>query len=156
MLEYRVAGVTAASDANDNDAVAVLWNPHTTKPLWVAQFKFFADTGANGKVTVTRTSTRGTAGSTVTPDIDNHTDHLLAPPTGALLDLANFTVEPTKLAPDMDSYQTAATIGAGQIFDFRTALNPLGIRVLPGAGLGIINGAAALVAASHVAVLWYE
>lgn len=150
--EWRVAGVTAASDGTDNDAVAILWNPHASRVLYVMEIHFANDTAASGKVTLTRTTTRGTAGSTVTPDADNHVEGLVAPPTAAVLDLANFSAEPTKASPDLGSYQTPATIGAGKVWSFRAAP----IRVGAGTGFGIINGAAAAVAASHVEFVFAE
>lgn len=152
MDEWRVSGLTAASDANDNDAVAILWNPHASRHIWVVEVHFANDTAAAGKVTLTRTTTRGTAGSTVTPDADNHVEGITTPASGALLDLSNFSVEGTKASPDLGSYQTPATIGAGKVWSFRA--KP--IRVAAGTGFGLINGAAAAVAASHVEFAWQE
>jgi hypothetical protein len=152
MDEHRVAGLTAASSATDNNAVAILWNPHASRHIWVVEIAFHNDTAAAGKVTLTRTTTRGTAGSTVTPDADNNVEGITASPAGALLDLSSFSVEPTKASPDLGGFQSTATIGAGKVWSFRA--RP--IRIAAGTGFGLINGAAAAVAASWVEFTWQE
>lgn len=153
MNEYRVKGRNAATDATADDAVATLWNPSTAKPIWVLEISLHNTTAATAQVEITRQSTRGTPGSTVTPDIDNDIDHELAPLSGTLLDLgAAGATEGTKLGPAMEEYWTAATIGAGKIWNFRA--NP--IRVKAGAGLAIVAADAVAVPACSVGFCWRE
>ena len=99
-----------------------------------------------------RSTARGTPGSTVTPDIDNHSERAIAPVSGALLDLAAFTVQPTlaaaELGPDVQPGNSAE---AGFTYDI-----PGGIVIPPGTGLvvAIITGAA--FPASGIGFIWQE
>lgn len=152
MQEYAVAGRNAATDATADDSVATLWNPSSTRHLWVVEMFIFNTTAGSANVTICRQSTRGTPASTVTPDIDNDLEHDLAPPTAAVLDLGNYSAEGTKLAPDLEDYFTAATIGAGIRWNWRA--RP--IRVKPGQGLTILNFTTTSVPVCSVGAKWQE
>ena len=152
MNEYRVAGRTAASDATADHGVGVLWNASSVRQLWIVEFAVFNTTAATAQLELVRISARGTAGSTVTPDIDSDVEHSIAPVSGALLDLSNYSAEPTVASPPLGRYFTAATIGAGKIWSFRA--QPIAVR--GGAGFGLVNADAVATPAVDVEVCWQE
>lgn len=98
---YAVAsGAAFATDAGE--ACAALWNPHASLSLYVV----WAGIGhlnalVGGTFRLSRISSRGTAGATVTPDADNAFDRHAVPPSGALLDVGNYTVAPTEAGPEI-------------------------------------------------------
>lgn len=102
---YVVAGraaVTAGGSANL--CGAALWNPHATKSIYVTGIFHSVVVGGTA-LYVTHTTSRGTPGSTVTPDIDNDLDRLLAPISGAVLDLAQFSVVPGRSSPEVARFK---------------------------------------------------
>lgn len=152
MHGYRVRGRTAATAATAGHAIAALWNPHATKRIRVVEFGLFK-TGAGAAadaLELRRSTTRGTPGSTVTPAIQQDDDRDLAPPSGALLDLAAFTVQPTLEAGGLFGWVAANVAGSGLLY-------PTGAIVLPpGAGLVIVQIAATAWPASDVSFRWEE
>ena len=152
MNEYRVAGRTAASDATADHGVAVLWNASSARQIWIVEFAVFNTTAATAQLELVRISVRGTPGSTVTPDIDNDVEHSIAPVSGSVLDLSNYSVEPTVASPPLGRYFSAATIGAGKIWNFRA--KPIAVR--GGAGFGLVNADAVAVPAVDVEVVFAE
>jgi hypothetical protein len=98
---YYVGGAGAAPSTVP-ESIATLWNPHGTKALYVVSMAWARESGT-GTVTMIliRVSARGTAGSTVTPDADNHVNRRASPASGAILDLADYTVAPTEEGPDL-------------------------------------------------------
>jgi hypothetical protein len=152
-VSYRVNGVTVATAATDAHAVAALWNPHATARIRVVEISLVAVAapGAGAGIELRRITARGTPGSTVTPAIQQHDARAIAPPSGALLDLAAYTVQPTLEAGGLWGWVLGAVIGSGFIYPV-----PLGIVVPPGAGLALVNRAAIIVPASEVAIVWQE
>ena len=148
---YIAGGRTAATLATLDHAVAVLWNPSTTRSLGVIQLEFSVTTAGVANAVIQRTTARGTAGSTVTADIDNAFSRVAAPPSGALFDLAAFSVQPTLDASELARWATAAVIGAGRIWTW-----PEPITVPAGAGLGLLTATAVIFPASDVTVMWRE
>lgn len=151
---YTVRGRSAATAATADHAIAQLWNPHSTQRIRVNQFGIFkaAAGAAADSFRLKRSTARGTAGSTVTPDIDNHSERAAAPPSGALLDLAAFSVQPTLDASELwIDCQPGNLAGAGMMFDI-----PGGIVIPPGTGLvvAIVTGAA--YPASGISFAWDE
>lgn len=136
MPRYAVTGRNAAG--TNNNRQGALWNPSSAKPLWVESFLYATqDTNKTMSYTLRRITTRGTPGSTVTPDIDNDYDKALAPPSGAVLDLAIYTVNPTEeTAPYMEQVKGAdtTTAGCGFILEFDPPL-----KIPPGTGLLVRN-----------------
>lgn len=93
-MRYAVGGRSAANGAGE--ALATLWNPHASQSLYVIEFEVVslgANSGCIG--TLQRATVRGTPGSTITPDLDNSYSRRAAPPTGALLDLGDYTTNAT-------------------------------------------------------------
>lgn len=151
-MDYRVGGVTAASAATAAHGVAVLWNPSSAVEMWLTELHLVNTTAASAQLRLARTTTRGTPGSTVTPDIDNEYARGAAPPSGGLLDLATYSVQPTVDASVLDQWFTAATIGAGKVWSFGAK----GILVPPAAGVGLVNQAAVATPALDVVFAWHE
>lgn len=146
---YHVRGRTAATAATADHCLAALWNPHSTQRIKVVQIGVFK-TGAGAAadaIRLRRISARGTAGSTVTPGVENHSERGAAPPSGALLDLAAYSVQPTligssELGPD---FVAAAFAAAGLLYAI-----PGGIVIPAGTGLAIVQVAATAWPASGV------
>jgi hypothetical protein len=120
--------------------------------MWCKELHLVNTTAASAQVRLARTTTRGTAGSTVTPDIDNEYARAATPPSGALLDLATYSAQPTVDASALDQWTTPATIGAGKVWSFGSK----GILVPPGQGLALVNQGAVVVAAMNVVFKWDE
>lgn len=149
-LHYRVAGRTATTAATADNVAGALWNPHATMDLTVDEVHFFHANATADQPGLVRTTTRGTASSTVTPDIDNHDERLLAPITGALLDIT-YSAQPTVSAPYLHRVNLPAAIGAGFMWVF-----PHGIRVPAGTGLAVATAVAVALQAGDLTVVWHE
>lgn len=151
---YTVRGRTAATSTTADHAIAQLWNPHGSQRIKVISFTVFktAAGAAGDAFRLKRSTARGTAGTTVTPDIDNHSERAVAPVSGALLDLANFSAQPTldasELGPD---FVTAAFAAAGIVYAI-----PGGIVIPFGTGLVLAQVAATAWPISGVSFTWLE
>lgn len=153
-MAYRVNGVSVATVATDAHAVASIWNPHTTQRIKITELSLvaIAAPGAGAGVELRRITTRGTPGSTVTPTITSDDSRMLAPPSGALLDLAVFTAQPALDGAVSDwGWVLGGVIGAGFIYPFAN-----GLIVPPGAGIAIVNRAAIVTPACEVSFVWKE
>lgn len=151
-MDYRVGGITAANVATASHGVATLWNPSTSVEMWLKELHFVNTTAASALVRLARITGRGTPGSTVTPDIDNEYARAGTPPSGALLDLAAYTVQPTVDASALDQWTTPATIGAGKVWSFGSK----GLLVPPGAGVGLVNQGTTSTPVMNVTCAWSE
>lgn len=151
---YSVRGRSAATAATAGHAVFQVWNPHTTQTIKLVQlaiFKTGAGTAADS-IRFQRSTARGVAGSTVTPDIDNHSIRGIAPPSGFLLDLAAFTTQPTLDASELVLGWTAAALAAsGIIYPI-----PGGVEIPPGTGIVCTQVAATAWPASEITVVVLE
>lgn len=147
MQTHYVRGFTVATAATANHAIAQLWNPHATRRIRVVEIHIFkAGAGtANDSCYLERTTARGTAGSTVTPDADNSSEGDSTSPAGMLLDLAAFSGQPTLASPGMVGWVSPAVAGAGITWSI-----PRGITILPGTGLAILQRAATIWPTSEV------
>lgn len=119
----------------------------------VVEFAIFkAGAGAaSDSVKIERITARGTAGSTVTPDADNSGMADATSPAGALLDLAAYSVQPTRAAPALYGWVAPAVAGAGIIIPF-----PRGIWVPPGTGLALTQRAATVWPTSEVTFVFED
>jgi hypothetical protein len=150
-VRYIVHGKTAATAATIDHALAQLWNPSTAYRLRVKEVWVFKQAaGAADEPVLRRATARGTAGSTVTPTIVNNDERALAPPSGALLDMAAFTVQPTLEALGVAGGVLPAAIGTGYMWIFQNLVVP------PGNGLVITTGIALAFPVSRVTFLWDE
>lgn len=153
---YTVRGRTAATAATADHAIAAMWNPHSTQRIKLVSLACFKQGGAGAagdSWRLRRISARGTAGSTVTPDIDHHSEAAVAPVSGVLLDLAAYSVQPTLVTTsDFGLGWTAPAVqGAGIVYPI-----PGGIIVPPGAGVAIVQVAATAWPASEITFAWLE
>ena len=138
MIRYSVAGRSAAPSAG-GDPYAVFWNPSTTKTIYLVGVELSAE-NVQAHWAYQRCSTRGTPGSTVTPDIDNDYNRAVAPQSGAELNLADFTVLPTLQGPRQMKANTTNDGGAyGLWFD------GLAIPQSTGLELEVVSGLAVMV-----------
>lgn len=134
---YSACGRSAATAATANHAVTALWNPHATQRVRVAQIQMVAKgtPGAGEAYYMQRISARGTPGSTITPAITNHSRHCLAPPSGLLMDLSAYSVQPTLTGNIIGTrWVFPAVVGSAIILPF-----PRGIEIGPGAGLAVVH-----------------
>lgn len=153
MSVYSARGFTAATAATANHVLANLWNPDSAKRIKVLEIGCFkAGAGAaNDSVYVTRCTTIGTPGSTVTPDADNAWVGDDPPSSAATVGLAAFTVQPTLATPQLWGWVAAAVAASGFIWP-----TPRGIEIPPGTGLAIAQRAATAWPTSEVYFVWEE
>ncbi len=133
---YTVRGRTVAAGATADLAIAQLWNPHASQIIRVL-FVAFSVAAAPANVQslrVQRTSARGTPGSSVTPGREADSNYGGAPPSGAILDLAAFTVQPTYVGTSIGllGYSGVPVAGLYVDIDFGS-----GIDIPAGMGLAI-------------------
>jgi len=150
---YSARGFTAATAATADHIIANLHDPDDADTITVLEigcFKSGAGAAADS-IYVCRTTDRGTAGSTVTPDADNAWGNQVIPPSGALLDLAAFTVQPTRGTPGMFGWVAANVAASGFVWPC-----PRGIKIPPGDGLCIAQRAATAWPGSEVYFVWEE
>lgn len=130
------------------------WNPHSTMRVTVIEISLVTVTapGSGSGVELRRTSARGaTPTATVTPAIQQDEQRVLAPPSGAVLELATFGTQPTLEAGGLWAWILAAAAAAGFIYPI-----PAGLVVPPGTGIALVNRAAIIVPACEVTVVWRE
>lgn len=153
MATYQVRGRSVATAATADHAAAALWNPSTAFRItvWEIWVCCNAAPAAGAALNLRRITTSGTAGSTVTPTIENDTDRALAPPSGALLHLAAYTVQPTLIGIGMAGWTFAAVAASGIIMPF-----PRGIAIPPGTGLAITAATALAIPAADIVYVWSE
>ena len=153
--EFSVTGRGLTSTAAANECACNLWNPHSVRSLWVIEFMFSRDSNPSAidVLRLCRTTTQGTAGSTVTPDLDNDFEREVTPNTGASLGLSNFSVEPTLQTPELYSLAFELT-GEHQFMNW--VFPDQGIRVGPGTGLGLFSTGAIAISPSTVSFRFRE
>lgn len=96
------AVVNTTGGGGAGNAFFGLWNPHADQIVKVRRIVVCMDSGsANFVGNFARSSARGTPASTITPDISNDSRRAVAPPSGVLLDLGVYTVQPTIDAGDL-------------------------------------------------------
>lgn len=94
MSEYMAAGRGAGGAS---ETVACLWNPHGSlafRVFWVS-FVYATVPAAVVSWGLQRATTRGTPAATLTPDLDSHNGRRAGPPSGALLDLGDYSTNAT-------------------------------------------------------------
>jgi hypothetical protein len=138
LARYAVAGQAAATAAVVNDCIGALWNPHATKSISVISVARSRSVGGALGVYAQRITTKGTPGSTITPDIDNDLDRLLAPISGAVLDLGPYSVQPTPQTPNLFRFPTTQVSAVNGIAELWFGEN--GIEIPHGTGLGVFQG----------------
>lgn len=144
--------MNAATTAAANEVAAHLWNPSTTKTLYVREIWYAKSAATADSIMLSRSTTAGTTpGSTITPDIDNDTQRAVAPVSGALLYTSNFATEPTLATPALAQTNLPAAIGAGFIWVFNTP-----IAVPQTTGLALASPVATIIQIADVTFVWDE
>lgn len=152
MLLYAASGVTVATAATADNAVCGIWNPSTSKSVFIKEFHLFKTAaGAADIPKIRRTSARGTSASSFTPGIGCNLDHALAPESGIILDL-DWSAEPTLVTGELYSGVAPAAIGSGFMWVFPDP----GIQVKQSAGLVIVTGSALAFPISRFTAVWGE
>ena len=136
MERYTIGVAPGTTAATADHAISQLWNPSSAVTLYLKEIHVVKVTATGLNVLQLRRSTaRGTAGSTITPTIVNEYDNALAPPSGALIDLAAFSAQPTLSALNLHSWILPAAIGSGVMWVFEEP-----IRIKPGTGIVVTQG----------------
>jgi hypothetical protein len=140
MDRYMTAGPTAATAAAADNAISQIWNPSSTKSIFIKEIHLSKTTaGAADLPRLRRSSARGTASTSYTLDITNHADHAAAPASGMIQDLA-FSVQPTFAGTanrGLIGMLLPGAIGAAVMWIFEVP-----IQVKAGNGLAIVTGSA--------------
>lgn len=154
MRYFAVAGRSANTAATSNHVAAQLWNPDSTRSLWVVEVHIQKCTTATADSHgIARTSARGaTPTSTETPDLDNDFEAEITPDTGAVLELATFSSQPTVSGPYSYRGNLPAAIGSAVQYVFPGA----GIQIKPGAGLCVATPVAVILMASDFTFVFGE
>lgn len=147
---YAVSGRCVATAATADNVGAALWNPSSTRALWVTAIMWAQTVATVSNPGIVRTTTRGTQTLTFTPDIDNDVLRDLTPATVAVLD-ATYSAQPTVAGPYLMRTNLPAAIGSGFILPF-----PRPIKVPPGTGLGIATPVAVILQPADVTFFWDE
>jgi hypothetical protein len=148
---YSVAGRTTATAATADNFAGALWNPASTKTLWVVEIAFAKTVATVDNQGIVRISARGTVTTSATPDTDNAWDRDGTPATAAVLDIL-YSAQPTIAAPYLKRWNLPAAIGSGAIFTFPGP----GIKVPAGTGLGVATPVAVILQPLDLSVTWYE
>ena len=122
MAVYSVRAFTGTFTAASPRPIAYLWNQDASQRIQLIEFGIYLAGvigGGTGSYALNYTSTKGTPVSTVTPDADNCWDGHDAPPSGAVLDIGQYTADPTVV--DALSATRLGTVagsaGQGVVFD---------------------------------------
>lgn len=145
-----MAGRTAATAATTGNAAFGLWNPSSTSRVRVTEVSICANgaPAAGASLFLSRTTARGTATSTVTPDIDNDIQRAQVPTSGLLLDVT-YSAQPTADASSLWQWTWAAVAASGIVL-------PLIVSIPPGAGIAFRNVGAIAFPIADVSVAWSE
>jgi hypothetical protein len=133
VARYSVAVDTIATSAATDQAACEFWNPHGSAPLAVTRITIYGQSTTAHFISLRRTTAQGTAGITITPDLDNAYDRLAAPHTGVTLG-HQFSVQPTLVATFLTRRGNGDEIGFPVIMDF-----PVPVTVPAGTGLALVS-----------------
>ena len=154
-MRYAAAIDGAATAATADQSGVHLWNPHSTKWIYVREIHVFTTAATAQHPGVIRTSTIGTTpATTVTPDADNAFDRSAAPASGCVLYSAAFSGGyPTVQGPYMYRAIIPAAIGAAIMWSW---LDGTGIGVPPGTWLAVATPIATALQANRYSYVWDE
>jgi hypothetical protein len=150
MARYAVNGKTAATAATIDHGVAAIWNPSSSKRIHLLQLHVVKQAaGAADEPVLRRITARGTPGSTITPSAVNEYEQVATPPSGFLLDLAAYTVQPTLAASPLHGWVLPASVGSGMMWVF----DDNGLEIPAGQGILITTGIALAFPVSRVTAI---
>jgi hypothetical protein len=144
--------MNAATAATAGHAVAGLWNPSTTQRLHVVQIHIGVTAATAAVPALRRATARGTAGASTTSAIENDWERIVAPPSGAILDVAAYSAQPTLETNELLGMQTPAAIGSGVVWVFE----PKAITIPASSGLVIVTSTAVAFPISRIGFVWDE
>jgi hypothetical protein len=149
--QYTVSGRGAGSNG---ETIACLWNPHASSAIRVFWCSFVYATAPAAFVNwaLQRATARGTPALTIVPDADSHNGSRAGPPSGALLDLGDYTTDATRDASHLVRVPTPAVVGSGH--DWWFVKQP--IVVPAGTGLALAQVAAMTLTNVDVTFGWDE
>jgi hypothetical protein len=149
VAEFSIAGRSAATAATANHCVAQLWNPATSRGIWILAISV-------GNLAVKRSTARGaTPATSVTAAASNDLDGDTAPVSGTVAEFALFTTQPTLAGNILWSWNFPAAVGAGAIMPFANP-NRHGIKVPAGQGVCLYTPDAVIFPASDITFMCYE
>lgn len=143
MIYYVDALGGPIATAANNECMGAIWNPsgggnRQIKLLSISLFMRDWDVTGNSMYGA-KILTKGTPGSTVTPDADNAEDGQTPPAQAWVLDLAEYSVQPTRVfVPNVTAF-TFGPAGAGAEGSGFTLPLPKGIILRAGSGFGIFE-----------------
>ena len=151
---YGASGDSTATAASADEVAANLWNPSSTKSIYVREVHCFSQTATACIPGLARTTSAGTTpAATVTPDVDSAFDHRIAPASGVLLYMGTYaSTEPVVSTPYLTRAHLPAAVGAGMMWSFLD--EP--IEVLPGKGLAVATPVATILQACRITFFWDE
>lgn len=152
---YSVRGRNAAvASPAATEWVWNLWNPHSSQRIRIIYMQAVvqASPTATQSFGLSRSSTRGTPGSTVTPAIQNHSRRGVAPPAAPLLDLSQFTGTQPVIDGDGPS-----RLVPGNAVGTVCIWSHMNVEVPPGTGFGaVVITAAVAMPACEIVIVWEE
>jgi hypothetical protein len=155
MNRYAVSGVTVATAATADNAIAGLWNPSTTKKIFVKEIHLFKTVAGttDDRVRIRRGSARGTQTTSFTPGIEHDYAHQLAPESGAVYDTA-WSAQPTFSGTAGKGLATSEIPNASGSGIMWVLEEPIAVKSAN--GLYIVTGTAAIFPISEVTFIWLE
>ena len=150
---YAGGRMNAATAATADHVACQLWNPASTKSIYVVEIMWTKTAAVADIHGLVRSSARGaTPGATITPDADNASDRRAAPPSAAVLETAAFGTQPTLATPYLARTNLPAAIGAAWVLAF----HDLPIEVPAGTGLCVATPSATAMQISDFFWAWDE
>lgn len=155
-MRWSIAGRPAATAATINHVGAQMWNPSSTKTVWVTAIGYSKTVATADQMALKRSTARGTVPtSTITPTIASDYDRITSPVSAAVLELATFTTQPTLEGVPLLQYSLPAAVASGFIMPFESK-DLHGIEILPGAGLCIYTPVATILQPADVTFFMFE
>jgi hypothetical protein len=155
-MEYNLAGRSANTAATANHCAAQVWNPSTTRPMWVTAIALSQRAATVSNIAVKRSSARGaTPATSVTSAASNDLDGDAAPPTVCVAEFGAFGTQPTLTGNVLFQWNNPASIGSGFIVPFANP-NRHGLKIGPASGLCIYTPDAVILQASDITFFCFE
>lgn len=155
-MEFNIAGRSANTAATANHCAAQLWNPSTTRPVWVLAVTFAQRNAVVSNLAFKRSTARGaTPATSVTAGSSNDLDGDTAPLSGSVAEFALFTTQPTLTGNILWTFNLPAAVGSAFIVPYANP-NRHGIKVPPGNGLCIYTPDAVILQAADITFHCFE
>jgi hypothetical protein len=154
-MAHQISGRSAATAATAEHAAACLWNPHATKGIFCKYVELAITVGTACSIALRRASARGTAGSSITSAREHDSLYGAAAQSGAILDLAAYTVQPTLIGTSSTTsslrrWNFGAVIGSGVMWFFKEP----GVFIPAGAGLVLVTPIATIFQPADINFGW--